>query len=76
MNNPFQIMRAMQDPTKYFTELMSGNPAMQDPRARSAINMLQRHDTKGLQEMAENMCQEYGTTPQAVFDKVNSFRSF
>lgn len=45
---------------------MKNSPAMNDPRAKKAMDMLQNHDNAGLKNMAENLCQEYGTTPDAV----------
>lgn len=62
MNNPFQIMRATQNPQMILAEMMRNGQAMQDPRCRKTMELLQRHDEAGLRAMAENMCQEYGTT--------------
>jgi len=71
MNNPFQIMRAMQNPQKYFTDIMTNGQAMQDPRCRKTMDLLQRHDEAGLRAMAENICQEYGTTTEAMKQQIN-----
>lgn len=70
MNNPFQIIRAMQNPAQFFSEMMTSGQCMQDPRARKTMDMLNRHDTEGLRAMAQNLCQEYGTTPEAVADRI------
>ena len=45
---------------------------MKDPRAQKAAQMYQNHDTSGLKEMAENMCREYGTTPEQVKNQLMS----
>lgn len=45
---------------------------MKDPRAQKAAQMYQNHDTSGLKEMAENMCREYGTTPEQMINQLKS----
>lgn len=45
---------------------------MQDPRAQRVAQMYQDHDTEGLKKMAENMCREYGTTPDQMINKLKS----
>jgi len=62
MINPLQIMQLMQNPQA----LMQDQRVAADPRARRTIELMQNHDTKGLQDMATNLCREYGTTPEAV----------
>lgn len=66
MNNPFQIMGAMSNPQTFLNNIMSNNRLMQDPRAQRAMSMYQNHDSAGLKEMAENLCESYNiTTDQA-----------
>ena len=43
---------------------------MQDPRAQKTAQMLQNHDSNGLKQMAENMCREYGTTPDQMIEQL------
>lgn len=43
---------------------------MQDPRAQKTAQMLQNHDSSGLKQMAENMCREYGTTPDQMIEQL------
>ena len=45
---------------------------MKDPRAQKAAQMYQNHDTNGLKQIAENMCREYGTTPEQVKNQLMS----
>lgn len=73
MNNPFQIIRAMQNPQKFFTEMMTNGQVMQDPRCRKTMELLQKHDEAGLRAMAENMCQEYGTTADQVKQQLGQY---
>lgn len=56
------MMRAMQNPQQLLNYMIQNGQAMTDPRARRAVDLLQRHDTAGLKRMAENLCSEYGIT--------------
>jgi methylphosphotriester-DNA--protein-cysteine methyltransferase len=47
-------------------QMKNNNQMMQNPMIRNAMDMYQRGDTKGLQNMAENLCRERGTSPQEV----------
>lgn len=65
MNNPFQILRATRNPAVLMDMMMQG-PAQQDARVKKVCDMYRAHDAKGMEQMARNLCQEYGTTPEQV----------
>lgn len=56
-----QLMRRGGDPRQMLQQ-MAGN----DPRAAQAFQMLNGKSPAELRAMAENMCRERGTTPEAV----------
>ena len=64
--NPFQMLGAMKNPQAFIQQMMNNSQVMQNHMAKNAIEMYQKGDTKGLQDMAENLCKERGTTPQQV----------
>ena len=66
MNNMFQVINALRNPQAFFEQIKNNNQMMQNPMIRNAMDMYQRGDTKGLQNLAENLCKERGTTPQEV----------
>ena len=66
MNNVFQLMNALKNPQAFLNQMQNNSQLMQNPMIRNAMEMYQRGDTKGLQNMAENLCRERGTTPQEV----------
>lgn len=70
MNNPFQIMRAMSNPQDMLSQIMNNSQMMQDPRARKTAQLLQNHDTQGLQNMLSNLCNEYGISPDQAENTV------
>ena len=63
--NPINIIQMMTsgNPQQAIQNIIESNPNIQNnPLAQNAIKMYQNGDTKGLQNMAENMCKERGIT--------------
>lgn len=58
------------------------NKMLSDPRinsnevAQNAINLLRKGDSRGLQQMAENLCQQKGVTAEEVKQKILSSFGF
>ena len=56
MNNMGILMQAMRNPQAFLQQAMqNGNPIMQN-----AIQMYQKGDKQGLNELADNLCKEKG----------------
>lgn len=71
MNNIMQLMQMAQgNPQQIIQMVMSNNQMMKNPMIKNAISMAQKNDTKGLQNMAENICRERGTTPQEIANNI------
>lgn len=66
MNNPLTLMQAMKNPQAFMQNVAQNSQIMQNPMAKNAMEMFQKGDSKGLQEMAENLCKERGTTADDV----------
>ena len=63
--NPINIIKMMisGNPQQAIQNIIESNPNIQNnPLAQNAMKMYQNGDTKGLQNMAENMCKERGIT--------------
>lgn len=63
--NPINIIQMMTsgNPQQAIQNIIESNPNIQNnPLAQNAIKMYQNGDTRGLQNMAENMCKERGIT--------------
>jgi hypothetical protein len=68
MNNLIQIAQIMKNPQAFLQQAMqSGNPMV-----RNAIEMYQRGDKEGLNEMAQNLCKERGINMQEMEQKIKS----
>ena len=70
MMNPLQFMKAMRNPQEFMQKMMENRQVMQNPIAKNAMEMYQKGDTKGLQDMAENLCKERGTTVDDVKSQI------
>lgn len=63
--NPINIIQMMTsgNPQQAIQSIIENNPNIQNnPLAQNAMKMYQNGDTRGLQNMAENMCKERGIT--------------
>ena len=68
MNNPFQIMQMMKNPQAFLQQAMqSGNPIM-----KNAIEMYQRGDKDGINQLAQNLCKEKGTSYDDMVKQIKS----
>ena len=62
---PINIIQMMTsgNPQQAIQNIIESNPSIQNnPLAQNAMKMYQNGDTRGLQNMAENMCKERGIT--------------
>ena len=59
--NPMQMI---------INKMMSSPQIKSNPMAKNALEMYRNGDTKGLQNMAENLCRENGTTTEDVKNKI------
>ena len=63
--NPINIIQMMTsgNPQQAIQNIIESNPNIKNnPLAQNAMKMYQNGDTRGLQNMAENMCKERGIT--------------
>lgn len=68
--NPMQMLQGMRNPQQFLQQMMGNNSVMSNPMARNAMQMAQNGDSKGIEQMARNLCKEKGID----FDK--SFSDF
>jgi hypothetical protein len=54
------------------TQFMRNPQVMQNPMARNTINMLQQGDSKGLEQLARNLCAERGINPDDALKQIKS----
>lgn len=68
MINPMQLMQAMKNPQAFMNQIMGNQQMMNNPMIKNTVNMAQKGDMKGIEQMARNLCKEKGID----FDKTFS----
>ena len=66
--NPFQMLGAMKNPQAFIQQMMSNSQIMQNPMAKNIIDMAQKGDVEGIEQMGRNIAKEKGID----FDKAFS----
>ena len=72
MNNMGILMQAMRNPQEFLQQAMNNSQLMQNPISRNALEMYQKGDKQGLNELAENLCKEKGINRQDFEKKIRS----
>ena len=65
-----QMMRNGGNPQQIFQQMMGNNPAMNNPIMKNAFEMAKKGDSKGVEELARNLCKEKGIDPDEAMTKV------
>lgn len=63
-NNIGILMQAIKNPQAFLQQAMNNSQLMQNPISRNALEMYQKGDKQGLNELAENLCKEKGINRQ------------
>ena len=68
MMNPLQFMKAMRNPQEFMQKMMNNSQVMRNPMAKNIIDMAQKGDVAGIEQMGRNIAKEKGID----FDKAFS----
>lgn len=60
------------NPMQFVQALMGNNQMMKNPMAKNAIDMMQKGDSKGVEQMARNLCKEKRIDPDEMMNQVKS----
>lgn len=66
MNNPVQFVQMMRNPQAFMQEAMNNSQLMQNPIAKNAFEMYKKGDIQGVNQLAENLCKEKGTSVEEM----------
>ena len=72
MNNMGILMQAMRNPQAFLQQAMNNSQFMQNPISRNALEMYQKGDKQGLNELTENLCKEKGINRQNFEKQIRS----
>ena len=70
MNNLFQLFSGIKNPQQFLQSMMNNSQIMGNPMAKNAIDMMQNGDTKGVEQMARNLCKEKGVNPDEIMQQM------
>lgn len=62
----------MNNPQQFLQMVMNNSQAMQNPMVRNVFDMMQKNDSKGLEEMARNLYKEKGIDIDDAMQKIKS----
>lgn len=72
MNNPLQMMNMIRNPEVFMQQIMNNSQIMQNPIAKSTIEMMQKGDREGTERIARNLLKEQGLDPDEFYKQVQS----
>lgn len=70
--NPMQIMQMMNNPKKFAKQMFNNSQAMQNPILKNAVGLVDKGDTKGLEQLARNLCKEKGINADDMFNQMKN----
>lgn len=65
-----QMIQAFKNPQQFIQGMMNNNQAMQNPILKNALEMAQKGDKQGIEELARNLCKEKGINPDEAISKI------
>lgn len=68
--NPLQMINAFKNPQAFVQGMMNNSQVMNNPMARNAMEMYKKGDMQGLQNMAQNLAKERGTSVEDVRNSI------
>ena len=68
MNNAMQLMQLMRNPQAFLQQAMQSN----NPIVKNVMEMYQRGDKDGINQLAQNLCKERGTSYDEMVKQIKS----
>lgn len=70
--NPIQMLKNIASPQQFMQSMMSNNQIMSNPMAKNALDMAQKGNMQGIEQMARNICKERGLNPDDVMSQIRN----
>ncbi|WP_177974964.1 hypothetical protein [uncultured Eubacterium sp.] len=72
--NPLNIFQMMKNgnPQQFLQQMMGNNQIMSNPLMKNTIEMAQKGDMQGIEQMARNLCKEKGLNADDVINQIKS----
>lgn len=72
MNNMGFFAQAFKNPQEFLANAMQNNELMKNPIMQNTMQMMKKGDSKGLEDIARNLCKERGINPDEELKKIKS----
>ena len=72
MNNPFQLLQAIKNPQQLINQFMNNEQVMSNPMIRNAVDMAQKGNSNGIEQLVRNIAQSKGMNADELFNQVKS----
>ena len=72
MNNMGMLFQAVKNPQQFIQQIMGNSKAMQNPMVANAIQMYQKGDKDGINQLAQNLCREKGVDMNEAIRQIKS----
>lgn len=69
--NIIQLMRSG-NPQQFLQQVMNNSKMMQNPMIKNTVQMAQNGDTKGIEQLARNLCKEKGINADDMFNQMKN----
>ncbi len=69
--NIFQMMKSG-NPQQFLQQMMGNNQIMSNPLMKNTLEMAQKGDMQGIEQMARNLCKEKGLNADDVMNQIKS----
>ena len=70
--NPMQMLQGIRNPQQFLQQMMGNRQMMSNPIIKNALGMAQKGDSKGIEQMARNLCKEKGIDADKAFESFKS----
>lgn len=70
--NPMNLMHMFQNPQQFMQNIMGNSQIMSNPMAQNAVELMQKGDAQGIEQMARNLCKEKGLNADEVMQQIKS----
>lgn len=74
MMNPMQLMQMFKggNPQQFIQQIMGNNQIMSNPVTKNAVELMQKGDAQGIEQMARNLCKEKNLNADEVMQQIKS----
>ena len=74
MMNPMQLMQMFKggNHQQFIQQIMGNSQIISNPMAKNAVELMQKGDSQGIEQMARNLCKEKNLNADEVMQQIKS----